>query len=134
MEQMPINQWEASYSTHITHVFMDPNMHQTVKNFLYMCECFTTEYMQSTLVANLWKYNESELHIYYQVERPLIGAQYYLNMVYTDFHNFSNRIYADVKQLLKHLHITSAPKCEKCEVRQEQRLCLLYTLFVALNA
>ena len=88
-------------------------MHQTMRNLLLMCECFAAEYLQSTLVANLWIYNETELHVYYQFNRMHTGEQYHSGVVYTDFHNLSNRIYADVKQMFKHFHVTSAPKCEK---------------------
>ena len=59
--------------THAQHV------HETVKNLLCTCECFAMEYMQSKLVANLWKFNETELHVY----RLITGEQYYLNAVYT---------------------------------------------------
>ena len=131
---MPVNQSEAYYSTRIMHVFMDPNVHQTVKNLLSMCECFAAKYLQVSLVANLWKFTETKLHVYYQVDRPITGEQYYLNAVYTNFHSLSNKIYADVKQLCKHLNIMDTPKCEKCKIRHEQRLCPLYTLFFTLNA
>ena len=72
--------------------------------------------------------------MYYQVDRAHTGEQYYSNTVYTDFHNLSNRIYADVKQLFKHFHITSTLQCGKCDIRHEQKLCPLYTFFSALNA
>ena len=112
---------------------MDPSVHETVKKLLTRREWFATDYMQAKLSANLWKFSETELHVYYQLEWSITREQYYLNAVYTSFHNLSFKIYKDVKQLFAHIYLMNAPKCEQCLVRHDQWVCPLYTLFFTLS-
>ena len=111
---------DAYHSIKVASVFTDPSVHETVKKLLTRCEWFTTDYMQAKLSANLWKFSETELHVYYQLEWSITREQYYLNTIYTSFHNLSFKIYKDIKQLFAHIYLMNAPKCEQCLMRHDQ--------------
>ena len=85
---------DAYHSIKVASVFTDPSVHETVKKLLTRCEWFTADYMQAKLSAkNLWKFSETELHVYYQLEWSITREQYYLNTIYTSFHNLCFKIY-----------------------------------------
>ena len=120
MEPKSLDLQDAYCSIKVTSVFTNPSVHETVKTLLTHCEWFATVYMQGKLSANLWKFSDTELHIYYQLEQSITQEEYYLNAVYTSFHNLSFKIYEDVKQLLAQIYITNVPKCKQCLVRHDQ--------------
>ena len=68
MELKSLDLQDTYHSVKVTSVFTDPSVHEMVKTLLTHCEWFTMDYMQAKLSANLWKFSDTELHIYYQLE------------------------------------------------------------------
>ena len=133
MDPASLDLKDAYDAIKVTPLFTDLSVHETVKTLLTHCEWFMADYLQVKLTVNLWNILDQELHVCYQFERSIMQEQYYLNSIYTNFHNLSVKIYEDVKKLLAQINITNVPKCNHCFVRYEQWICPLYSLFFALS-
>ena len=68
MEPKSLDLQDAYHSLKVTSVFTNPSVHEMVKMLLTHCEWFSVDYIQAKLSANLWKFLDTELHVYYQLK------------------------------------------------------------------
>ena len=71
MDPAPLDLKDTYHTIKLTSVFTDSSIHDMVKTLLTHCEWFVADYMQAKLSANLWKFMDTGLHVYYQLKRPI---------------------------------------------------------------